>query len=654
MTRDCRRGHEDGRSGDRSAPRRRACAGLGLLLVCAATLADVGDYPRAWSEPAQTASQLGIRTFAESPYLADRNLPPVRERLPADPVVVVPYNEIGTYGGKARIEQLDWWLFQTMEPVLTIGADLKTILPNLAESWSFSEGGRHLTLTLRPGIKWSDGVPLTTDDFLFAFNDLELNPEYSPAPPRLVRGARLVKVDDLTMRYEFPEPNPLFINYLAQLGDFLLAPKHYYVQFHPDYTDRETLEARIREMGFISWTSFVFASRRNTIEESVEVPTLTAYRVVERTPTLVRYERNPYYLKVDPTGQQLPYVDEVEAEIISDDETVTAKAATGQLDFAGYSLSTQNIPLLKLGERTGAVRVLIWKRLHGSDVVLQFNYNHENQRLRSLFQDFRFREALSVAIDRDEINRVVYFGRGTPRQVTVLPDSRYFEPQFADAYIDFDPALAGTLLDEMGLVDRDGDGFREYPDGAPLTVTLEYLDFETPKGMTMELVRSYWRDIGIDLRVKVLGVGVQWARAESGQMEMSLWHADRITDILFPLVPDWWVPQSVGWTTSMWNDWARWYLSNGARGEEPPPEVRQLQIWYDDMRTTMDETRRIELGKKILASNAKNLWTIGTVGLAPQPVVVSRRLKNVPETGIWGWDIRWTLPYHPATWYLDR
>jgi peptide/nickel transport system substrate-binding protein len=102
----------------------------------------------------------------------------------------------------------------------------------------------------------------------------------------------------------------------------------------------------------------------------------------------------------------------MEAEVISDDEVVAAKAASGQLDFAGYSLKTQDIPLLKLGERTGGIRVLIWHRLHGSDVAIQFNFNHENDRLRTLFQEVRFRRALSLAIDRDEINEVVYFGRG--------------------------------------------------------------------------------------------------------------------------------------------------------------------------------------------------------------------------------------------------
>ena len=145
---------------------------------------------------------------------------------------------------------------------------------------------------------------------------------------------------------------------------------------------------------------------------------------------------------------------------------------------------------------------------------------------------------------------------------------------------------------------------------------------------------------------------MQNARASAGLMEMTLWHADRVTDILFPLVPDWWVPRSAGWDRCMWNDWARYYQTQNRPeaeqlGEVPPPIIRQLQAWADELRTTTDPTRRLQAGKNLLRAGADNLWTIGTVGLAPHPVVVSKRLKNVVPNGIWGWDNRWTLSYHP-------
>ncbi|MCZ6772972.1 MAG: ABC transporter substrate-binding protein, partial [Proteobacteria bacterium] len=518
----------------------------------------VPEWPQAWFEAPKTASELGITRFSESPMLADRDLPPVEARLPDDPVVIVPFEKIGRYGGTARITLGDSWQFFNWEAALTISADLRNFLPNLASSWTVSKDGRVITIHLRRGLKWSDGVPLTSDDFVFTFNNIWLDPDYSPVTSRLILGGKIVKIDALTFQYVFTDPNPLFVNIIAQYGNFLVDPKHYFRNLHPAYVDREELNVHVEEMGFISWMAMVDALRYARIEEAASVPTLRAFRVVSRSPTMMRYERNPYYFKIDPTGQQLPYIDRIDAEVIVDNaEVVTAKASTGQLDFAAFTLRTQDIPLLKLGERTGLIKVHVWTRLHGSDVAIQPNYNHADERLRALYWDKRFRHALSYAINRQEMNEIIYFGRGVPRQVTVHPTSSYFEPEFASAHTEYAPDRARALLDQMKLFDVDGDGLREYADGSPLIITLEFLDFETPKGISMELVASYWREVGIDLRLKLVDRGLQSARAQAGEMQMTLWHADRVTDILFPVVPDWWVPRSTGWDRGMWNDWAR-------------------------------------------------------------------------------------------------
>ena len=617
-------------------------------------------WPESWFAPPKTASEAGIARFFESPFLKNRGLPPVAERLPEDPVVLAPYKSVGKYGGTARITLDDSGQFFSWEAALTLSPDLRTVLPNLAESWTVSDDGRVTSIRLRKGLRWSDGEPLTSDDFVFTFNHIWLDKELNPITSRLIQGGRIIRVDDYNFRYAFDQPNPLFVNLIGQFGDSMVDPEHYFKRFHPAYADREELAERTRREGFISWTAWVRALKRFSIEQSAEVPTLRAFRVVSRTLQMMRLERNPYYFKIDPAGNQLPYIDRVDAEIVLDNaELSTAKASTGQLDFSAFSLRTQDIPLLKLGERTGLINVYIWTRLHSSDVVLQFNFTHTDERLRALYWDKRFRHALSYAINRQEMNEIIYFDLGTPRQVTVHPSSAYYEPEFAFAHANHDPAHARALLDEMGLKDVTGDGFREYPDGAPLAITMEFLDFETPKGISMELVREYWRDVGIDLRLKLVDRGLQNARASAGAMEMTLWHADRVTDILFPLVPDWWVPRSAGWDRCMWNEWARFYETQDRPpeqrlGEQPPPIVLQLQAWADELRTTTDAQRRLEVGKNLLRTGAENLWTIGTVGLAPHPVVVSKRLKNVIPNGIWGWDNRWTLSYHPATWYFDE
>ena len=618
-------------------------------------------WPAAWFEAPQTASDARIAHFNESSYFADQvaqgTLPPVSERLPEAPIVAVPYASVGRYGGTARIVLTDLPQFVPTEAALTISADMRGFLPNLAETWQVSEDGRVITLRLRRGIRWSDGEPLTSDDFVFSFNDLWLNEEWAPVTSRRVLGGRIEKIDELTFRYVFEKPNPLFVNLIAQFGDYFVDPKHYFKNFHPTYVDREELEAEVRERGFITWMAWLGALRGWSIEQSAEVPTLRPYRVLSRSIQMLRLERNPYYFKVDPAGNQLPYIDRVDAEVVDNQEVVTARAANGQLDFATFDLRTQDIPLLKLGERGQLMELHIWNRLHASDVAIQPNYNHPDARLRQLFQDKRFRHALSLAIDRDEMNKIIYFGRGVPRQVTAHPSSAFFEPQFATAYTGYDPAQAQSLLAEVGLRDADGDGLLDHADGTPLTITLEYIDFETPKAISMDLIRAYWRAVGIDLRLKIVDNGLQSARAEAGTMEMTLWHADRVTDILLPVEPWWWAPVTTGWEMCMWNDWARFFLTAGRPAAErlgvaPPPHIRRLQRWAEEIRTTTNPQRRVELGKNLLRANAENVWTIGTVGLAPQPVAVSRRLANVIPNGIWGWDNRWTLSYHPPTWYL--
>ena len=638
-------------------------AALITMLVGIHTAAEEEEmWPEEWYHPFKTASEIGLTKFSDSPFLHKgeidhpdfQDLPPVEERLPKDPIVVYPLKETGHHGGVARITNHDLWMFFNWEAAFTISADMRTFLPNLAEWFELSEDGLSLTIKLREGVRWSDGEPLTSHDFAFTFNDLWNNDEYQPETYKIVEGSKVVVVDDLLFRYEFPTPRPLFVNFVAQYGDFMIDPAHYMQRFHPDYTSEEELDQRIKDYEALNWTQLITDIRREGSDDSVEVPTLRAFKLVERSSMKRKYVRNPYYPKVDPDGRQLPYIDQINTETVENFEIMAAMASTAQVDFAAFALRTQDIPLLKLGERNGAIKVHIWQRLHSSDVAIQPNYNYDDERYRDLYWDIRFRAALSHAINRDELNQIIYFGRGFPRQVTVHPTSSFYKEEWEKRYLEYRPEYSRELLDEIGVVDVDGDGYREFPDGSRLTITLEFYDFETPKGITMELVQEYWRQIGIDLRLKLVDGNLQRERAVAGEMQMTLWHADRVTDVLFPLFPDWWVARSISWDRGMWNDWSRWYMKSGEAGVEPPAVMRQLQNWVDEMWVTMDEEERHVIGQNILATGSEYLWVIGTIGLAPHPVVVSSRLKGVPLKGIWGWDNRWTLANHPATWYLDE
>ena len=649
-----RRAAPDARAGHRRAP-------SGVAGVSAAAAMSDGipkdTWPKSWFHAPRTASQVGIKTFIESPVLARQvsagTLPPVERRLPEDPIVVEPAERLGTHGGTASVFAGDLVILNNVEPPFRVGPEVRRSIPNLARKAVFSDGGRTVTLHLRKGVKWSDGHPFTADDYVFWFRRVEMNKELRPVVGPPWKGARVTKVDDVTVRFTFVRPNPFFLKALAHSGHNYAFPKHFMKRYHPDFVPRERLVADARKEGFRNWLSYFWAVYNTGDRKVYHRPVLEAFVVERRGTSISTYRRNPYYPKVDPAGRQLPYIDRIEVHEITNQEVIAAKASTGQVTVSGTQLRTSDIPLFKIGERTNDYTTYIWYRLHGVDVVIQPNLTHPDPALRRIFQDVRFRKALSLSIDRQEINRTVYFGRATPRQTTVIPSSKFYEPAFAAAHIRHDPAAARGLLDEMGLIDRDGDGFRDRPGGGPLNVTLEWTPMETPKGLTMELVCDHWRAVGLSINLKQINSSLQATRARANLMDMTLWHADRTSDILFPREPFWFVPMHSNWEECHWTLWSDWYLGDGKKGEKPPEEILQLIRWWDEMRTTMDESRRIELGKRILRSQAENLWTIGTVGLAPQPLVVSNKLRNVPKAGYWGWDNRWSLPYYPETWCLQ-
>jgi peptide/nickel transport system substrate-binding protein len=615
-------------------------------------------WPKSWFQPPRKASEVGLVAFRQAPMLAALvaagELPPVEERLPDDPMVVVPIDEIGTYGGTARIFLAGESLINVPEGLLRPGPQMRLNLPNWAEKAEYSNGARTLNITLRPGHRWSDGHLLTADDYLFFFEHFLMNKDLTPVVEPRFKGARIEKHDAHSFSYHFPQPMPLFVNHLAHNSSRLAIPAHFMKRYHPSFTDRAQLEDEAEELGLQDWRTYLTAVNATNDLLFFGRPVLTAYVLVSRTSTRTRLRRNPYYPKVDPEGNQLPYIDYLEVQRVDSAEIMAAKASTGQVDFAGRQFLTADIPLFKRFEKKNGYSTYIWARPYGSDVVLQFNLNHRDEGLRKIFQDVRFRRAMSLAINREEVNDIVYFGQGVPRQLTVVPSSRYFEPEFAAAWAEFDPVRAGELFDEMGLVDRDGDGTRERLDGEALQITLEYMIGETPKQITLDLVTAYWREVGVSVNLKQISGPLQAIRAKAGLMDMTIWHADRNTDILFPIEPYWYVPVNGGWEQSQWSSWRRWYFTDGTRGSEPPKQIKQLLGWWENLRRATDEKERIEMGKKILRSQAENLWALGVIGLGPHPIIVSDRLRNVPHQGYWGWDSRWSWPYYPETWYLNQ
>jgi len=613
-----------------------------------------------------------ITKFDEAPMLADLvkqgKLPPVEKRLPGeDTVVIKPAEEIGQYGGRIRVATTNpaggegSEIVIGYEPILRIGTDCKSIEPNIAKSWKFTEGGKVLTLYLRKGIKWSDGVPFTADDIMFWWEDVILNDELTPVKPiEWSPGGKLMevkKIDDYTVQFRFAVPYYVATLYLAHSnGTSVYLPKHYFKQFHPKYTSKEKLETMCKEAGYDKWYQLFLAKKNyfwsgNPLQEP-DTPMLTAFILKEKKPGITLFKRNPYYWKIDTAGNQLPYIDEVFLTLVENEEALNMKIVGGEIDFEGLHTLLENYPLYMENAKKGGYRAVLWQANFTGNIGLMFNLAHPDPVKRKIFQDRRFRIAVSLAINRDEMNKVIFFGKAVPSQATALPTSHFYEESFAKAYAEYNPKEANALLDKMGLNKRDKEGYRLMPDGRRLTITIEYWPghSQTPP---LELIKEYLQAVGLNVLLKPEERSFWSTRMSTGEHDASVWLIDKGSDILFPITPNWFVPIST--VESIWGTkWALWYSSKGESGEEPPTEVKKLFDLYEKMKSA-SEKERILYGKQILTSQAKNLWCIGTVSTAPCPVIVSEKLGNVPPEGsLWGWDWFWMSPYHAEQLFFKK
>ncbi len=627
------------------------------------------------------AAHGGTGIERESPMLRARvaagTLPPLAQRLPQDPMVVRPYAMPGRYGGTLRVltgraHALDECRLLLYTPLLRYAADGRTIVPNLARAWEISADARVCTITLRQGVKWSDGAPLTVDDVVFGWEDVCMNQAIYPIPPPAFtvngRPMKIERVDEFTFRMVFDAPNGALPDFLTRtIGrSRLIHPKHYLKRYHPRYTPQEEVDRLARDRGFDRWYELFrqvnFSRQSPNPKTPPDYPTLAPWLVAE-TPSIGHtiLRRNPYHWQVDPEGRQLPYIDAIHSEVVANSEARNLKFAAGEVDFNGTSAQFSDAPLYLGHQETGRYRVLFWRENHGTRVAYYFNQTHEDPTKRAIFQDRRFRIAMSHAIDRDEINDLVWYGQCLPRQDTVMRVCSFFEPHFEIAHMAHDPARAEQLLDELGLKRHPVTGWRSCPDGSPLVITMDAYPLN-PYQQTAELVREYWRAVGILLNVRMVHSSLAHARVAGNQHDVVGYPNDGSTDLMVMYDPflgiDAWAPL-----------WAKWLRSTPDRreGEPPPAEIESLYRLWQQLRLIADRERRAAMGKRLLASQADHLWAIGTVGETLRPVIVSNRLHNVPEwmvdgegqpivgtRALGGWPWLATFLHHPEQWWLSE
>jgi len=615
-------------------------------LTTAATLAaacaqpGVGPTEPAVEEPTPAPPPEEVSRFREAPALAEQvhagTLPPVEERLPTKPKVVSVVEEIGQYGGvwhrcAVSVPDVPAAGRLTHEAYLRWNADASAMVTNLAESYEVNEDATEYTFRIPAGMRWSDGEPFTTDDILFWYTDGVLNKDLTPTFPKNYTDPAndepmvVEKVDDQTVVFKFASSYGLFLEILGNAG--VEWPKHYLMQFHPAYTPAEELEPKVKAAGFTNWWE-LFGDRNSW--QNPEKPCIWAWhptRVPPEVPSV--WERNPYYWKVDPEGNQLPYLDALQIDIVENADLLNMKAVAGEIDMQLRHILWSNYPVFIENQEKGDYRVLQWKSGEGANTGVMLNQSHKDPVLRELFQTKDFRIALSIGIDRQAILELAYQGFGEPRQAALIPESPHYKEEYPTKWAEYDPDTANDLLDALGLTARDAEGFRLRPDGQPLTITIEYAPVFGPWRDTVQMICDQWQAIGIRGVPKEEDRSLFTTRGRANEHDVSIWTIDRCATPLGN--PHWWHPHTGGYG---WAElYAQWYNSRGAEGEEPPENIKRQFELYDQIRgATPDQLPG--LAEQYFDNWSDNLWVIGTVGAMPALVVVKNNFRNVPEVAV--------------------
>jgi len=606
-------------------------------------------------------STMAAEKYTEAPELKlmveAGTLPKVENRLPENPLVVQPIESIGKYGGTWRraftgIKDFHAYGRQIYDPILRWPANPKDeIQPGLAERWEWSVDGKELTLYLRKGLKWSDGEPFTTADITFWWNDIENDPNITPAGPHsewMINDKPMILevIDDTTIKLKFDAPNGLAERVglafhgcqwplgFERFGFF--APRHYLEQFHPKYNKELTDYAIFEEKSF---------------DFNTERPVITAWRITGWSPGATRLVaiRNPYYWKVDPEGQQLPYIDKISLTLFEDVQALNLEAINGNIDFQFRRMSLSNYPVFKENEIKGDYHILTWADAIPSKIVYYFNQSIDDPGLREIFQNVKFRRAMSLAINRDEINEICYLGLGTSRAFTVVPDSPYYQPELEKLYATYDVKQAEALLDEIGLV-KGADGFRTRMDGSPLEITIEGMDWDKASTDEVQLVVSYWNAVGVKTNLKLMNRDIYWPRATSNEVQVAIWTESRAID---PMVdPIWVFPfDERSWAAPAYGIW---YKSGGKFGQEPPAEIKVAMDMYNKLKVSVDPAIQLSIAKELVKISVENVYNIGTVGLLPNVVVVKNNFKNVPQNFTTDWIYMAPGTLEPCHFYFDN
>ncbi len=657
-----------------------------LLISLLALAACGGGAPAAETEEAEAPmaeetsgeEMVSDSPFGEAPMLAalvaSGDLPPVEERLPKDYVTVPVVDEIGQYGGTWQTAAWDAGLGNikmiAYDPPIRWKADYSGYDPGLFKDWVWNEDGTKVTYYLREGLKWSDGEAFTTDDLRYWWEDLANNedygvirvPWYGFSEDETLMSVEFV--DDYTMTWEWNEAKWIVPTVLAQgFWEFepLMKPRHYLEQFQPGIGAEAT-----------TWEDFELKSKWIETPDHPNVFAWKAERYVPGERTVL--VRNPYYWKVDPAGNQLPYIDRMDIELVEDEEIRLLNLTQGKYDasFREGSNTPLHYPILaEKAEEVGYTIYTDWVNgaggwpcwLINQDYIGDGDDPEKDAEIRALLRAVDWRKGISVAINRDRLIDVVWDGIGIPQQSTISPQAWHFASDegqavfeaWAAADAEYDPELAVARFDNVGFVDADGDGWRDLPSGKPFNLILDSGDWggkSISENSNIELAEQL-RAVGIDTTINDLFGQPEWGlRQREAKFMFRNCHASELDIWTYP---DWIFPTR---DNRAWPMQGKWNQTGGAEGEEPPAGgvVDRLMAIYDaGLAEGDEETRHRLVWDAVRIHIEEGPFTLGGAGDQPMTVVVKNNFHNVPSFGILGpWAPGSPGNVHPEQFYMTE
>ena len=667
-------------------------------------------------------------TYGQAPMfdelVANGELPPVEERLPENPRVtheildeyLTP--EIGNYGGTIRLatQVVNWdadGFIGQNEALLTMASTASDdITPNIVENYEVNDDQTEFTFTLRKGLKWSDGEPVTMEDFKFTIEHFIFNEELNPVIAAYMRDGGVGSGDPFT--YEFVSDDQFKIKFKSAYGGFavhlsiagwkgytdFLKPAHFLKPFHIDYAEEchgsleeyyKFLEPYGKVMGYddvtaeniwvqifnrvdmTNWeltdptdalTSVYFADAGH----EGNFPVLYGWVMESSEGGITTWTRNPYYFKVDAAGNQLPYIDHITSTLVEDMQMVQLKYSTGEADFGRESATIDNITLYRENEETAGITAYVTS-MHNNptDIMLNVNYgtnidgtvkdDEASQAWQEVVQDIRFRKAMAMAIDADEILDTVYKGFG----------------EVKDGYpCDHDIDGANALLDEMGMVDTNNDGYRETPSGKPFQFQIWNYNEANDIIPVCELCVEFWSEIGIKAEVYTTESTLLSTAQDANEIPCRVaWvHTTQLWHYL-----DWMIATYAPW----WNDWVaggglsgrevKWSSLSADAGTDaadeadkvnaaqsalvyaaPPEDFQEVMLKIQSLMTVDPVTAVNEVLPEIDKWHQEHFYLIEPLINVQQCVIINSDIGNVPSGGVgisWNFAFEQYFYHHP-------